>query len=315
MKYDLRNEYGQRFEVSSVIAYNERSRYATAILVSLVPKLVVDSNHDRSFRFVERKILGWIDFIAVSDMNDVESLQAYKDQNFCFAVAINDMGDSKSWDLQQCGQACQIAEILEIDVVPVVMHGITDTVAMNGSQIYPGIITVDVCEKVDVPSATTVEGASLFHGYFTQLYEKLVAEVECADYFEGLVLDRYKYKGVEVLNAVRRNLSKYKNYAQWIDTPVPRQPIFIADTGLGEFAMLFSLVHKDRDVTLLINDDDKATLAKYSLSDVAGNVKVVSSFDESLSLLDKAQAVYLIQPDELLVEYFSRFNPIIIQQV
>lgn len=313
VKYELRNESDQRFEVPSVIAYNERSKYATAILVSLVPRLVVDSNYDCSLRFVERKILGWMDFMVLKNMNDVESLKAYRDQNYCFAVPINDMGDTKSWDLQQCGQVCQIAELLEIDVVPVVMHGIMDAMAMNSYQIYPGIITVDVCEKVDVSSATTVDGASFFHGYFTKLYEKLVAEAECADYFVGLVLDRYKYKGVEVMNAVRRNLSKYKNYAQWIDTPVPQQPIFIADTGLGEFAMLFSLVHKDHDVTLLINDDDKATLAKYSLSDVAGNVKVIASFDDSRSLSDKAQTVYLIQPDELLVEYFSRFNPIIIQ--
>lgn len=312
VRYEIRNEYGHLFEEPLIIAYNDCSKYAFAILVSLTQKPVVISNKSITLHFMERKILEWTDFIILRDDIDVPSLMAYKEKNYGFAVPINGTDDIRSLDLRQCEQVGNLSESLGIGIIPVIIHGIKDTMSMNSYQIYSGRITVGVYKTVD-DYTTTTNAAMSFYDHYTQLYDQLVAELECADYFVGFVLDRYKYKGVEVLSAVRRNINNHKSYSQWIDVPVSPSPTFIADTGLGEFAMLFSLVHKGHDVTLLINDDDKATLAKYSLSDVAGNVNVLSSLDDSRSLLREGQTVYLVHPTELLLAYFSPFHPIIIQ--
>ena len=311
VKYELRNVY-DLIEQPSVVVTNVQSRFATAVLLSLGQRMILFTRTSSYLNKMERKLLEWIDFIIMDDIrSDIKQLCQFKGKGFSFAVVLDDDVSSSS-NMERCQLACHIAELQNYDIIPIVIHGVKDTIPTDGLQIHSGKITVSIGEKVELRLFNS-NASVVVNELYSKQYSALVEEVESSNYYYGLTLDRYKYKGVEVLNAVKRNLSKFNNYNEWIDKPISQQSTFIADTGYGEFAMLFSLVHKDHEVTLLINDESRATLAKYSLSDVSENVRVISSLKESLSLLNNNQTVYLIQPDDLFIEHFSSFNPIIIQ--
>ena len=133
-----------------------------------------------------------------------------------------------------------------------------------------------------------------------------------ADDYKGLVMDRYRYKGVDVTRAVRRNLSKYDAYSKWIDTPSSADTALIIDSGVGEFALLYALVHKDQKVWLCIHDEVTASLAKYSAMDVADNIEVITSVDDSLWQEPNRLAFFLVAPTEETSRAYESYQPTII---
>lgn len=311
VRLEVKNNHGQLGE-PSVIVTNIQSRFAVAILIALSKQQVFFYDNRPSLGHMEQRLLEWIGFVMMDEsLVDEGLLRNYLEKGYAFAVALDDDVSSAS-NQAKCQLACHIAESLNLDVIPMVMHGVGDAIAPDGLQVHPGGITVSIGEKEKLCYMSSNDPASYLYGQYSKRYAALAEEVESSGYFHGLALDRYRYKGAEILNEVKRHLSKYNDYSQWIDVPVSHPSTFIVDTGLGEFALLYALVHKDQEVILLIEDENKAALAKYSLSDVAGNVRVISSLEESSSLMDKDKAVYLVQPNEMLSEYFSTYDPIII---
>ena len=82
--------------------------------------------------------------------------------------------------------------------------------------------------------------AKLIHKYYVNEYAKLKKEYETTSFFKSLLLDRYKYKGMEVMSTIRSNMKKFENYSKYIDRDILEETVFIKHSGYGEMALLFS---------------------------------------------------------------------------
>ena len=107
-------------------------------------------------------------------------------------------------------------------------------------------------------------------------------------YLHYLVLDRYRYKGVEVFGTVKKNLRQTDDYYAWIaeqekvlaasaeghrDTTTCQ--LVVEHAGYGEHVLLFALQHPEVKVVAVEEDAEKCDLMKYSMEGVVENVEIV----------------------------------------
>lgn len=97
------------------------------------------------------------------------------------------------------------------------------------------------------------------------------------NYFHELVLDRYRYKGVEVFSTVKKRLRQSNDYEEWIKVQDASKPVIIENAGYGEKALLYALVHPEAQVIAVEEDAEKCDLMKYSMEGVVNNVTIINS--------------------------------------
>ncbi len=103
-------------------------------------------------------------------------------------------------------------------------------------------------------------------------------------YLHYLVLDRYRYKGVEVFSAVKKNLRRTHDYKEWIAVQDYSKTIVIEQAGYGEKALMLALQHPETRVVAVEADAEKCDLMKYSMEGIVENVRIVNaaSFDAAI---------------------------------
>lgn len=113
-------------------------------------------------------------------------------------------------------------------------------------------------------------------------------------YLHYLVLDRYRYKGVEVFSAVKKNLKRTHDYQEWIaeqekalasDVSVATEAstfqsvksLTVEHAGYGEQVLLFALLHPEVHVIAKEADAEKCDLMKYSMEGIVNNVEIINN--------------------------------------
>lgn len=106
-------------------------------------------------------------------------------------------------------------------------------------------------------------------------------------YYHDLVLDRYRYKGVEVFGTVKKNLKRTHDYKEWLQTMDDtlgdenvRCTAIIEEAGYGEKVLLYALLHPRFRVVAVEKDLEKCDLMKYCMEGVVDNVKIVGCSQE-----------------------------------
>ena len=100
-------------------------------------------------------------------------------------------------------------------------------------------------------------------------------------YYHDLVLDRYRYKGVEVFSAVKRNLRRNRDYQAWMEQQDTSLPVIIPSAGYGEKVLLFALLHPETKVIAVEADPDKCRLMKFSMEGIVENVEIINQAEIS----------------------------------
>lgn len=109
-------------------------------------------------------------------------------------------------------------------------------------------------------------------------------------YLHYLVLDRYRYKGVEVFGAVKKNLRRTHDYQEWIaeqekvlankvsaPTAQAVKSLVVENAGYGEQVLLFALLHPEVRIAAIEADAEKCDLMKYSMEGIVNNVEIINS--------------------------------------
>ena len=111
----------------------------------------------------------------------------------------------------------------------------------------------------------------------------------------SLVLDRYRYKGHEVLASVRRHLRQHDEYTSWTKEKDMKEQVVVVNSGYGEFPLLMALHHPDKTFVTYERDEEKRLLAKYSAEGLVNNLNVLPleemgakvSVDSTVIVLDE----------------------------
>ena len=91
----------------------------------------------------------------------------------------------------------------------------------------------------------------------------------------SIVRDRYRYKGVEIFTAVKKNLA---HVTEPLDIPELTEraqeetTIYLTDDSWGEISFLIALEHPDMTFIATMSDEDRLTVATHSASALAPNL-------------------------------------------
>ena len=312
------NASSEQFDVPSIIACDYHSMYELFVVMSLSTKIVPVIYQQPSKSRLIRRILLWLNVSPLCGVESIDGdyLHTFIKKGYSLTLVPNTFSSGELAEMYQNPTFYNIIRCLKVDVIPVFSHGINHTLAHDHLQIYPGRIDIVIGNR-RLYEESVCKDYPDYVEYITILnqseYSNVVKRYDSANYYHYIVMDRYRYKGVNVTKTVKRNLQKYKDYSKWIDVFSSIDKTVIVDNGFGEFALMYALVHKDKKVMSIIKNDDNRSLAKHCAEGVAENLEVAATFDETTLKNSLNVELFLVDPSVEMKKKYVEYEPKIVQ--
>lgn len=295
VEYTLRNPYNEDFTKPAIIVCNHQSMLDPMCLMALSHKIRIVANTRSSHNPVIRFMFRWLGFYTIERENftawqdsslerDLDIFRNYIASGYSIAVFPEGARSANSAILRYRKGAFYLAHELNVDILPVIIHGMNNIMPLHSFMSHPGPLTVCI-EKRITPSSSYIgssysDTTRLVHKLFIARYEQVCKEIETTSFYARLLLERYMYKGADIYREVKRNMKKFHNYTCYADNlPDDITSVYILNSGLGELALMVALVNPKVDVIACEMDEQRRTLAFYSAQGVVSNLKYESSVD------------------------------------
>ncbi len=165
--------------------------------------------------------------------------------------------------------AFYLAEHFNLDVLPIYIHGNSETLPKGDHIIYDENITVIIGKRIQ-PSDMTfgktyTERTKTVNKFFRQEFAKIRTEREDENYFKNKLFLSFLYKESEVIKAVKSDFEKNKSlYFSLNEVIAPSAKILHLADDYGQVDVLLTLQQAKRKVQSYIADEIKRSVAKTS---------------------------------------------------
>ena len=174
--------------------------------------------------------------------------------------------------------AFQLAQSLNVDILPVFVHGANHVMPKNDFVLREGQLYVEIGQRMSNEEVKSMEARALtsqFHKYYIEHFEEIRNQREDTEYVLSFVRYKYIYKGNDTERECRRNLKRIRAHAAEIDA-MEGHSIWVKNSGIGELAWTIALVHRDIQVYAMEADEDKHLIASHT-SYIPDNLHFVSN--------------------------------------
>ena len=268
VKFHLENKYGENFEKPAVIIANHQSHLDLLCTIMLHPKVVLLTTDWVWKNPIYGIVIRYAEYYPVSDGYDknLERLQSLVQRGYSVVVFPEGTRSETGEILRFHKGAFSLAQALNLDILPVFIHGASHVMPKKDIVLREGQLTVKIERRMKVEEVLSMDSRALTsqcHKYYIQHFAELRNQLENTEYVIPFVRYKYIYKGHEVESACRRNLRKIKTHASEIDA-LSQQSVFIKNSGYGELAWTIALVHRDMQVYAVEADEDKYLIAAHT---------------------------------------------------
>lgn len=302
LKFTLHNPHYERFDNPCIIVCNHQSMLDPMFLMAMTHKILIVANERSSMNPIVRIMFKWLGFYTIKNCNftawkdsslerDLEIFKSYVNDGYSIAIFPEGVRNPESSIVRYHKGPFYLAEELGLDIVPIIMHGVNYMMPKGSFACYGGSVNMHIGKRIDSRDSLWGKDYSkttkLIHKYYVNEYAKLKKEYETTSFFKSLLLDRYKYKGMEVMSTIRSNMKKFENYSKYIDRDILEETVFIKHSGYGEMALLFALVHPDKKIIAYEENYEKCELAKYAAKDLVNNILFLSKGEPIIVGIEK----------------------------
>ena len=268
VKFSLNNKYGETFDKPAVIIANHQSHLDLLCTMMLNPKVVLLTTDWVWKNPMYGVIIRFAEFYPVSDGYDknVERLRSLVERGY--SVVVYPEGTrSVTGDIQRFHKgAFQLAQALNVDILPVFVHGANHVMPKNDFVLREGQLYVEIGQRMSSEEVKSMEARALtsqFHKYYIEHFVEIRNQREDTEYVLPFVRYKYIYKGNDTERECRRNLKRIRAHAAEIDA-MEGQNILVKNSGIGELAWTIALVHRDIQVYAMEADEDKHLIASHT---------------------------------------------------
>jgi 1-acyl-sn-glycerol-3-phosphate acyltransferase len=160
-----------------------------------------------------------------------------------------------------------LAEELKLDIIPVVIHGYSETSPKGDFMLYKSKTTVEILERISPNDPTFgenyTEKTKKINSYFRNKYAQLRKENEGPLYFQHHLFCSFTYKEQMVIDAVhqdfKENAIEYYQLNKYLSS---KAKILHIANDFGQLDVLLSLQESQRNITSFIADNEKRSVAK-----------------------------------------------------
>ncbi|GHS85886.1 glycerol acyltransferase [Bacteroidia bacterium] len=270
VKFNYENLSGEHFDKPAIIICNHQSHLDLMCLMMLTPKLIILTNDWVWNNPFYGRLIKYADFYPVSNgiENSVEQLAGAVQRGYSIVIFPEGTRSEDCSILRFHRGAFYLAEKLNLDIVPVFIHGAGHVLPKKDFMLREGAITVQVHPRITPEdSRFTADYATRtkqVRQYYRNTFAALSQKIETAAYFKNFVLHNYLYKGVEVERGAREEFKQLEKSRKldWIDNYQGEGTVLIENNGYGVLSFLFALVHKNIQVVATDPDEDKVAIAR-----------------------------------------------------
>jgi len=276
VKKRILNPLQENFATPAVVICNHSSSLDVLLAMMLHPKIILFINK----RVWNLPFVGFVvraaDFFPTTE-NTEDGLSAIEErvkQGYSVLV-FPEATRTEDGNLKRFHKgAFFVAEKLQLDILPLLIHGTQYALSKDDFLVKDGTITLSFLPRIK-PSDTTygngyAERTKKIGRYFKSAFEELKQEAEQPAYFKEQLHYNYIYKGPVLEWYMRIKVRMEKNYRVFHDL-LPRQGSLL-DIGCGYGFMPYMLhfTAPARNITAIDYDEQKIATASHCFSKDAG---------------------------------------------
>lgn len=165
--------------------------------------------------------------------------------------------------------AFYLAEQFNLDVLPIYIHGNSETLPKGDHIIYDENITVIIGKRIEASDTTFglnySERTKSINKLFRQEFAKIREDREDENYFRNKLFLSFLYKESEIIKAVKSDFEKNKSlYFNLNDAISPSAKIVHFADDYGQLDVLLTLQQAKRKIQSYIADEEKRSVARTS---------------------------------------------------
>jgi uncharacterized protein len=271
VKFNLTNKYGELFNEPAVIISNHQSHLDLMCIMMLTPRLIILTNDWVWNNPFYGHIIKRAQFYPVSDGIEKNIERLNQLMNKGYSVMIFPEGTrSEACNILRFHQgAFYLAEELKKDIVPIFIHGAGHVLPKKDFMLRRGSISVEVAQRIKYSDRsfgeTAKERRNSIREYYISHFEEIKREREKSEYWSEYVKYKYKYKGYGIEHSIKRNFNNC-NYTNIIDNCTEcGGTVWVINSGYGEFALLYALVHRETSVYAFEKEISKFKIATENI--------------------------------------------------
>ena len=184
--------------------------------------------------------------------------------------------------------AFYLAEQLELDILPVLIHGGSEVSPKGSFIIRDGSMTVKILKRIshgdDRFGKNYTQQAKQIGQYVRDEFKRLRQQIEGVDYWRQTILENYRHKGNSLYNIVRKDFMQNKaTYKSILEAVGEKDAIIHLSQDHGQLDLLLALDSIDRKIYTYLEDAEaRAILKNNYLTQQYSKVSVVDSVPEAM---------------------------------
>jgi uncharacterized protein len=306
VKSHVLNNSGENFMKPAVIISNHQSHIDLMLIMMLSPRIVILTNEWVWNSPFFGSIVKFADFYPV--INGIENSLDHISEfiNKGYSIMIFPEGTrSPDCSINRFHRgAFYLAEKLDLDILPILIHGMGHVHPKYNFLLRKGVVTVDILDRIRPDNRSFGESYALraknIRAMYKDQYRQLASEIETPEYFADKLFHNYLYKGAAVSTQVRIDLKKHNNYSTIINHLPENGKVLALGSGLGSFSLLLSMVKPALAIDAVETDEEKMALAKNCAS-CTGNISYIHGNPLSFKIEGKYDVI-------VMVDCFSLFD-------
>jgi 1-acyl-sn-glycerol-3-phosphate acyltransferase len=256
------------FKKPSLIIANHQSHIDLLLLLMLHPKIIVVTNNWVWNNPIYSLVIRYLDFYPANNgyENLIERLRRKIDEGYSVLV-FPEGSRSDDMKIKRFHKgAFLIAEQLNLEVLPIVIHGVGDCMTKGENFLKNGAITIKIFPRINNSDRSFGNDYSELTKsvlkYVRSEYDKMIEEYNTPKYCRKFLIKNYLYKGpiLEWYARIKIKLDgNYELFNSYIPTDAEVTDI---GCGYGFLAYMLNFVSEKRKITGIDHDYNKIELAK-----------------------------------------------------
>lgn len=321
VKKKIINPRLEKFETPAIIIANHQSSLDILPLIMLHPKLIMLTNNRIWNSLLFGKVIRMADYFPAEEIETDISHVEDRVRNGYSIIIFPEGTRSEDGEIKRFHKgAFYLAEKLNVDILPIMIHGTDYTLTKQDQLLKDGQLTVKILPRIrpgdNMFGNGYAERAKHIGRYFREEFGLLKQEIEQPKYFREKLIYNYLYKGPVLEWYMRIKTRLEKNYQPFHELLPVQGRILDIGCGYGFMSYMLSFTSPQREVTGIDYDEEKIETANHCFSkkdrinfvhsDVMGFVF------EKYDAIILADMLHYLQPEEqkqLVEKCISNLNP------
>ena len=319
MKKKIVNNFNENFSKPAVIISNHTSFLDILAVGMITPKiiyLVNDWVYNSPFFGKIVKLAGYYP-ASQGIEGSVEHLRDKIEKGYSLMIFPEGTRSNTNEINRFYKGAFYLAEHFNIDILPVYIHGNSETLPKGDNIIYDENITVVIDKRIKVEDKSFGENYSQrtksINKYFRAEFNKLRLEFEDENYFKNKLFLSFLYKEREIISEVKSDFSVNKTNYYILNSCINSDAkILHFSSDFGQIDVLLNLQQSKRKISSYIIDLEKRAIANSNYLVQKYNINYVKSIQNTIVENDTLLISDANINFEIISNYLSNFQNVIL---